>query len=255
MERKKAGKNKKSLHNQNFRILVYILIIFTFLLLGYLFPNPTGKAVHEVRKTNITRVIDGDTLETNLGKIRLLGMNAPEKNQYYYEEAKNFLKKFEGEEVELRIKEKDKYKRFLAYVFYQDKNINEEILLRGLAHLFIYEEDKYTQKLQRAERTARNQRKGIWEKSEDECASCIMLIELSSIDPGEYVELRNICDFNCNLKGWTIKDSATHIKKLNFSLSRGEEKKIEYKGRVWNDAGDTLFLRDEKGLLVLWHRY
>ncbi len=238
------------------KILLYFLLIINFLLIGFLI-SETGKVVYEVERVNITRVIDGDTFETDIGNVRLLGINAPEKPMKDYEEAKSFLLQFEGKEVELvKLREnKDRYGRFLRYVFYQGKNINEEILKQGLAHLYYYQEDRYERKLRKAEEKARQEERGIWQESEDECARCIILVELNSIDPGEYVLFKNICSFNCSLDGWTIKDSATHIKKLNFSLSRGEEKKIEYKGRVWNDAGDTLYLRDEKGLLVLWYRY
>jgi len=36
--------------------------------------------------------VDGDTVELTNGKvIRLIGINAPEKNEFYFEEAKNKL--------------------------------------------------------------------------------------------------------------------------------------------------------------------
>jgi len=238
------------------KILLYFLLIINFLLIGFLI-SETGKVVYEVEKVNITRVIDGDTFETDIGKVRLLGINAPEKSMKGYEKAKSFLSQFEGKEVEL-IKsgeDKDRYGRFLRYIFYRGRNINEEILKQGLAHLYYYQEDRYERELRKAEEKARKEKRGIWQGSKDRCASCIILVKLNSIDPGEYVLLKNICSFNCSLKDWTIKDSATHIKKLNFSLSGGKEKKIEYKGRIWNDAGDTLYLRDNQGKLVLWYRY
>jgi len=239
------------------KILIFFLIILNFILIGFLISEHTGKTIYNTEKANITRVIDGDTIETSIGKIRLLGINAPEKNMKGYEEAKSFLLNFKGKEIELiKTKEnQDKYGRKLRYVFYQGKNINEHLLLLGLAHLFVYKEDPFLDDLRKAEEKARKKEIGIWKKSKDKCASCIILIRLNKIDPGEYVLLKNSCNFGCNLSQWTIKDEATHFTTLNFSLLAGQEKKIEYKGRIWNDNHDTLFLRDSKGLLVLWYRY
>jgi len=63
-------------------ILLFFLISITFILLGFLFSQFTGKAIYQLEKANLTRVIDGDTIDTNLGKIRLLGINTPEKKEH-----------------------------------------------------------------------------------------------------------------------------------------------------------------------------
>jgi len=239
------------------KILLYLLVIFTFILTGFLFSQFTSKIIYEREIANLTRVIDGDTIETDLEKVRLLGINSPEKNEIGYEEARLYLKQFEGKEVELiRGKEnKDRYERLLRYLFYDNKLINEEILSLGLAHLYFYKEDEYTSRLKKAESQARKKELGIWQKSKDICSNCISLEELNYVDPGEYVLLENSCNFSCNLKAWTIKDDATHIKILDFSLASKEKRKIDYQGRIWNDDGDSFYLRDEKGFLVLFYRY
>lgn len=56
-------------------ILVFLLIFNTFILLGYLTSELTGKVVYERVSANLTRVIDGDTIDSDIGKIRLLGIN------------------------------------------------------------------------------------------------------------------------------------------------------------------------------------
>jgi len=242
---------------KSINILLFFLIVTTFILLGFLFSQFSGKVTYEQEKANLTRVIDGDTIETSIGKIRLLGINTPEKKELGYEQAKLFLEQFQGKEITLeRTNEnKDRYGRLLRYLFYNNQLINEEILSSGLAHLYVYEEDSYTSRLKKAENQARNKELGIWEKSKNNCSSCIILVEINEKDPGEYVLLKNNCDFTCNLQDWTIKDEATNTKKLDFSILGKEEKRIDYEGRVWNDAGDTLYLRDNKGLLVLFYRY
>lgn len=150
---------------------------------------------------------------------------------------------------------KDKYDRLLRYIFCQNRLLNEEILKQGLAHFYSYQEDKYTATLKNAEEKAQEIGLGIWEKSENNCSSCIILVKLNPVDPGEYVLLKNSCNFDCNLNNWFIKDDASNKRILNFSLSSGKEIQLNYSGRVWNDAGDSLYLRDDKGFLVLFYRY
>lgn len=233
------------------RLLIFFAIIIILVDLAYFYPKLTGKGVYEIEKANVTRVIDGDTVETEIGKIRLLGINTPEKKQAYYEEAKNFLKQYEGKQVEIeRTKEnKDKYDRLLRYVFYNKKLVNEEILKEGLANFYVYSEDKYAEKLKKAEKEAREQEKGIWKKSEN--YGCIELLELKYIEEKRCNnEEQLILNNKCKKMNIILKDNANHIYKLDI------EKGIFNKNFscVFNDDGDSLFLRDEKGL-VLYYVY
>jgi len=242
------------------RILIYILILFVFFLSGFLVSQYTGKAVYseKIEKANLTRAVDGDTIETSIGKIRMLGINTPEKNQRGYQEAKDFLINFTGKEIELEktIEDKDLYGRYLRYVFLDNRFLNKEILENGYAHFYTYNEDKYTDELRKAEETAITKGIGIWEKSQDKCGDCIKLEELNWKDPGEYIILGNRCDFSCNLKDWTIDDdSSSHTKKISINLEGNKGIKIPYNGSIWNDKGDSLYLRDKSGYLVLFYRY
>ena len=240
-------------------ILVFLLILNTLILTGFLASNLTGKViVDSIEKANLTRAVDGDTIDTSLGRVRMLGINTPEKKQYYYQQAKDYLIQFENKTIELEktVEDKDQYSRLLRYVFYNSRFLNKEILELGLAHFYTYNEDKYTGSLRKAEETARNKELGIWKKSSDKCSSCISLVKLNEIDPGEYVILGNDCNFNCNLQGWTINDdSSSHERKLNFSIGSNLNYRIDYKGSIWNDAGDSFYLRDSSGLLVIFYRY
>lgn len=242
------------------RITLYFLILSLFIFSGILISRYTGKAVvnSKIEYANFTRAVDGDTIDTSLGRVRLLGINTPEKNQAGYQEAKDFLQKFENKTISLEstVEDKDMYGRMLRYLFYEDDFINQEILENGLAHFYTYNEDKYTDGLRNAEERAREKELGIWKKSKEECAGCIFLIKLNEIDPGEYVILGNNCSFNCNLAGWRIDDdSSSHTRKLDFNIQGNGNYKIGYNGSVWNDAGDSLYLRDDSGLLVIFYRY
>ena len=234
-----------------------MVVAINLVFVGFWLSQFSGKATYRVEKAKIIKVIDGDTIETSLGKVRLLGINSPEKGEKGYKEAKNFLSQFEGEEAELISlgENKDQYGRLLRYVFCGDRFLNKEVLEKGLGHVYFYEKDGFINELKKAEEKARRGGVGMWERSKKKCSRCVVLVELNSVDPGEYVLLKNVCQFNCSLINWTIKDDANHKRMLNFSLSKEETRKINYKGRVWNDDHDTLYLYDDSGYLVLWHRY
>jgi len=57
-------------------ILIFLLIFNTFILFGYLTSEITGKVVYERVISNLTRVIDGDTVVIADGThVRMLGIN------------------------------------------------------------------------------------------------------------------------------------------------------------------------------------
>jgi len=232
------------------RLLIFLAVIILLIDLAYFYPKLTGKTIgYEREKVNVTRIIDGDTIETDIGTIRMLGINAPEKKQAYYEEAKEFLKQYEGKEVgiEKTKEDKDKYDRFLRYTFYNNKLINEEILKQGLANLYVYGEDKYTKTLENAEKEARQEEKGIWKKSSN--FGCIEIAELKYTEEERCNnEEQLILENKCGNLSVTLKDSANHIYKIN--LEKGSfEKNFSC---VWNDDGDAMSIWDDKGLIVYY---
>lgn len=87
-----------------------------------------------------THVADGDTIDVDgVGRIRLVGINTPEKDQYGYREAKSLVKKMcLGKIVYLDIddaKYYDKYGRVLAVVYVGKINMNAELLKREYARI------------------------------------------------------------------------------------------------------------------------
>lgn len=85
-------------------------------------------------------VTDGDTIEVDgLGKIRLVGVNTPERGQTGYICSKRFVQKLcLNKEVSLDIddsKYTDKYGRYLAVVIVDGKSLNEMLLKEGLAEV------------------------------------------------------------------------------------------------------------------------
>jgi len=240
------------------RLLVFILIIILLGLLSIFYPKLTREVVKEEEYQKqtcfVNRVIDGDTIVCDGQTIRLLGINTPEKKMPYYQKAKNFLKQVENKTIQiLRDKEnEDKYDRKLRYVFYKNDLLNAEILQEGFATSFMLKGLKYEDKFRNAENYAKNKEIRLWEKSEDKCAKCILLVELNySV---EYFIIKNKCNFDCELKEWIVKDNANHFFKLN-NLLVGEEEKYQSKGSIWNNDGDRFFMRDEIGGLVVFYEY
>ena len=233
------------------RLLVFIIIIFLLIDLAILYPTLTGKSVSEIelKEINVTRVIDGDTFEVETGqgieKIRLRGLNTPERNQRYYEEAKVFLEQFENRTLELEDFGEDKYKRTLGYVYYNGHLINKKILEKGLGNLYYYGEDRHKDEMEKSEEEAREKGVGLWKKSEN--YGCVEIVDFDYISKGgEEIVLNNKCS---KIKA-TLKDDATHI--YNIELDNGIWKKDFNK--IWNDNGDSVYLWDESGLL-LFYRY
>ncbi len=154
------------------RVLIFIGIILGLSLLSIFYPYLTGEAVfdsvaYEKEKCFVNRVIDGDTLVCDNETIRLLGIDTPEKGEEYYQEAKDFLKQFENENIEILRDWEDlgKYKRKLRYIFYKGRLINIEILEQGLAKAFIIEDLEYKDKILKAEKFAKENCIGLWEES------------------------------------------------------------------------------------------
>lgn len=80
------------------------------------------------RKEKVTKVIDGDTFETDRRKnpVRLSGVDTPEKGHKGFSEAKKALEKMiGGEEVSIESKARDSYGRSVANVKRGRNSINK----------------------------------------------------------------------------------------------------------------------------------
>lgn len=118
--------------------------------------------------TKVTRVIDGDTFETETGeKVRLIGINAPEITDIYGQEAKKYLADLiENKTVDLHSdndsKDRDRYQRLLRYVFLDGVDINKKMISDGFAFAYLKYHFSKSEAYEQAQIQAKEINKGIW---------------------------------------------------------------------------------------------
>ena len=118
----------------------------------------------------VTEVVDGDTIHVGLSdgdwSVRLIGINTPERGQYYFQEAKDKMAEIvAGKAVLLQkdVSETDKYGRLLRYVYLGDLFVNAEMVKEGYAQAATYPPDvKYADLFVSLEREARENGLGLW---------------------------------------------------------------------------------------------
>lgn len=117
----------------------------------------------------VIRVSDGDTLVIRSGaeniKIRLYGVDAPEKKQDFGNKAKDALTSMTAlQTVQAEVMDRDRYGRIVAIVAVGDAEpVNQSMLRLGLAWVY----DAYCKALicadwRKIERAAREARAGLW---------------------------------------------------------------------------------------------
>lgn len=153
-------------------------VILLFFLIGCSKENASGNAVLEGDNHLVVEVIDGDTFEIDNGiRVRMLGINTPEVNEDYYQEAKDELKRLVLNKTVLLVRDKqdkDKYGRDLRYVYFDELFVNSYLVENGYAKtLSIEPNTQYSEEFALLEREAIDSSKGLWGIEQRD--SCIVL--------------------------------------------------------------------------------
>ena len=141
--------------------LVWILVVTA---LFFAFGQPRIYA-DVVWQGKVVGVSDGDTITVmNHGRgerIRLYGIDCPEKRQAFGKRAKQFTSDMVfGKNVEVRPVTTDRYGRTVAWVYVNRTCLNEELLKAGLAwHYKRYSTERHLAQLENEARAART---GLW---------------------------------------------------------------------------------------------
>lgn len=157
-----------------YMILLFILIVFC--VVGISFYGLIDTTNNSKEKIELVDCIDGDTARFIINgkeeKVRFLGIDTPESTniqEEYGVDASNYTCDILNSsnniyiEYDINSNKRDKYNRILGYIFIDDKNLSELLVLNGYAEVkYIYGDYKYIDKLCKAEYIAYKERKGIW---------------------------------------------------------------------------------------------
>src|SRR3989344_4219835 len=158
MKNKPKFKNPKSTKNKYVLIPLALLLSLSSFFAGTKYESQikdtieyqpiivNNQVLEFPKEAKVKRVIDGNTIELTNGQIvRLVGVNAPNNNEEFENEATEYTKKLiEGKKVKLEYDsyKSDRFGRILAYVLIDNKNLAIELVKRGLAKVTIYEKRK-----------------------------------------------------------------------------------------------------------------
>ena len=156
------------------KLIILIIISSIFFILTY----------NDVRSENLNKisgfakVVDGDTIKINSKKIRLYGIDAPEKKQkckktyltisfmsftkdYMCGEVstQKLIKKINNQKLNCNVIDVDRYKRLIGECFKRNINLNSWMVSNGYAVAY----RKYSKKYVSDEINAKNNKLGIWQ--------------------------------------------------------------------------------------------
>lgn len=113
----------------------------------------------------VVSIIDGDTVDLLVNRqplrLRLNGIDTPEKGQPFGNAAKDALAKaIGGQSVQYVVRDTDRYNRSIADVYFRGVHINKWLIQKGLAwHYKAYNNDS---ELAQAEQEASAASRGLW---------------------------------------------------------------------------------------------
>ncbi len=211
-------------------------------------PTPTQIQKQNEQFVKVLKVIDGDTIQIEGGKIiRYIGIDTPEsvdprkQVQCFSKEATERNKKaVEGKivKIEKDISETDKYNRLLRYVYVDGIFLNKQLVKEGFAVASSYPPDiKYQDELENAETEARTHNRGLWQA----CISPTPTIKSASQTPKSLSNptptkafptstsvpsIQSDSQFNFHQQNYSgedrdCSDFATHAEAQAFFLSQG----------------------------------
>lgn len=167
------------------------------------------------------KCVDGDTadliIDGDVKKVRFLAIDTPEtkhpskgKEPYGPEASKytcDALKKADKINLEYEKEKTDKYDRVLAWVFVDGELLQGKLVRQGLAKVaYLYDDYKYTEKLQKLESEAKSDKLNIWSDYEEDYSQYFYLI-ISAI------VVLVVCIYDKNYRKKTVNKVKNKIKK------------------------------------------
>jgi micrococcal nuclease len=249
-------------------------------------PSTTTATTGALQAT-VLQVYDGDTLLVFLEgaeeEVRLLGINAPERDECFADQARAALSGLLASGP-LRLdlqEERDQFGRLLAYAYAADTFLNLALVEGGFA-LALQDGHPQQAEFLRADERAFAAGLGMWAAAA--CGSPswapVTLLDITPNPPGpdeddlngEWVLLGNPGDQDADLTGWVLRDESSANRypfPAGTLLAPGEQVTVHtgcggdregdlywcQDGPVWNNGGDTALLLDPRGNVAGRLRY
>lgn len=151
--------------------LPIVIVVLAGSLLGYYSKGNSQNRLKKYGEVKITgrvvKIVDGDTYHLLTGnneqvKVRMAGIDAPEKGQAYYQKSKDFLGRLcFSKIIKIKITDKDRNGRIIAETYLVDgTSLSHEMVKNGYAwHFKKYSSDET---LARLEQQAQIKKMGLW---------------------------------------------------------------------------------------------
>lgn len=230
----------------------------------------------------VLEVFDGDSMRVlidgNEDELRLLGINAPEPEECFADEARIMLAAAADADIVIVGDERDQFGRIVAFAFAGATNLNQWMLAEGGA-IAMSMQHELLPDFVAAEQDAVLRGVGLWAVGVCATTSGAFIFEVEFDAPGrdeenpngEFVVLGN-SGAPADLTGWILRDeSSTHrfefppgttiddggylVVRSGCGTSTTEELYWCEQGAVWNNTGDTAILIDGSGAYVSHVRY
>ena len=136
------------------RLLLPLLLLFTL------------SAQAETLEGKVVKIADGDTLtlltsSNEQVKVRLAGIDTPERKQPFGNKAKQALSSLAFQKQALiEAETKDRYGRTVGVVFVDGLNVNHELVKQGIA--WVYRKYTSDKRLYALESEAKQSKRGLW---------------------------------------------------------------------------------------------
>lgn len=239
-------------------------------------------------RITVDRVSDGDSLRAGSAEgdleIRLLGLNAPEGDECFGEEAAATLERLLAAD-DIRLSpwpaEIDDFGRVLGFLVADGVFVNHQLIATGHAVARDQSDHGFAEDFEIAEEYASSARVGLW--AADACGEDtgirLQIIEIQADAPGndrenpngEWVIFENVGDAEANLSGWSLRDESTRHRYEfpDVTVAPGQRVRVrtgcgfddvggdrielfwcDPEPPVWNNGGDTAFLLDFNGSIA-----
>ena len=148
--------------------------------------SPEGQATPAGESAQVVNVIDGDTIdvaaEGETYRVRYIGVDTPERDEPYYEEATKANRDMVSRQTIALVKDvsdTDQYGRLLRYVYLEDGTfVNAELIRQGYGRMVTFPPDvAHSEFFAGLQKEAREKEWGLWGQAEvqalpDGCDTC-----------------------------------------------------------------------------------